>query len=104
MCVRVTGITPFVCKGEQTTQETDRIQVDCYAESYREAYLIYRTVRSVLDNLITTLDDGTEIYISIADAQDLSVQQMIELGFIAQKGLYGIMSFFNAEVKLAELT
>jgi hypothetical protein len=101
VCARVTGITPSACKGEPTLQERDRVQVDCYAASYQEAYTLYRIVRNVLDNMSNTLSDGTKIEVTINDAVDMTEQQMNEL---ARIGVYGVMSFYDVEVTLGDIT
>lgn len=98
---RVSSVSVDKCKGTISDEETDTIQIDCYAGSYEDTYILYRAVRSVLDNKTTTLSDGTELYIQFSTARDFSAVEMLEVG---KRDVYGITALYDAEVKLGSIT
>lgn len=101
---RVVDGRPIQCKGTQSNQETDIIQVDCYATSYDACYQLYRTVRSVLDNSSSTLADGTEIDAYIDSVRDLTEREMVISPDVAKRPIYGIISLYRCEVTLGSIT
>lgn len=98
---RVVNVEPTECKDQQSNEEVDTIQIDCYHYSYEECYELYRVVRSVLDNYSGTLSDGTQIDVQFQNARDMTAQELTE---IAKRDFYGIISLYRAEVELGNIT
>jgi hypothetical protein len=86
---------------EASTEETDTIQIDVYANSYRDTYILYRVVRDVLDGNEFTASDGTKIFAQISSGRDYTEGEMLELG---RKNLYGIVSLYRCDVSLGSIT
>lgn len=101
VCVRVTSVQPQQCKGEATLEEVDTVQVDCYHNSYHEAYLLYRVVRDVLDGHEFTASDGTKLEAVFDNARDATATEMNDLG---KRDMWGIVSIYTAQVSLGDLT
>ena|SRR5690606_9028056 len=101
ICVRVMEFTPWTCKGQAATEEVDAIQVDCYANSYQDAYTLYRAARQVIDGQSFTATDGTQLSGTIRGGRDYTESEMLEVG---KRGVYGIVSTYDVEVHMGEIT
>jgi hypothetical protein len=106
VCARVTNVNPAECKGEASLEETDTVQVDCYGNSYQEAYTLYRVVRNVLDGNTFTAGDGTKLSAKIATARDASQSEadILNMASLAKRAIYGILSVYSVEVSLGDIT
>lgn len=101
VCVRVANFTPIICKGEPSLKENDVIQVDCYAHSYKDAYILYRAIRQTMDGNSFTASDATELYAEISGGRDYAPNELAE---ISKRNFIGIVSIYNVEVKLGAIT
>lgn len=102
VCIRVTSVEPFICKGEASEQENDVVELNCYGETYEDTYILYRAVRQVIDgNTFTSLNDGTELRGTFTGARDATQAEMREL---AIRALYGIQATYLLETKLGAIT
>lgn len=101
ICIRVMSFAPWQCKGEPSNEEVDSVQIDCYANSYKDAYLLYRCVRLVIDGNEFTASDGTVLKGQITGGRDYTENEMLEVG---KRGVFGIVSTYDVEVKLGSIT
>src|SRR5690606_31470297 len=101
ICIRVMDLTPWTCKGQATTEEVDSVQTDCFANSYKDTYMMYRAVRQTIDGQSFISSDGTELMGQIRGGRDYTEGEMLEVG---KRGMYGIVSTYEVEVKLGDIT
>lgn len=101
VCIRVSSVEPWICKGQASSEENDNIEVNCYGESYQETYVLYRAVRQVIDGNLFTAADGTEVAGQFSGARDATSSEMREL---AIRAIYGIQATYLLNVKLGAIT